>query len=572
MVRGNMLESVHIRDYALIAALDIEFQPGLNVLSGETGAGKSIVVDALGLALGARAFSDAVRSGAEKASVEAVFRMPGPSQRVSILLAEQEIPRDDEVLILSRTVTTDGRSRAQINGKATTIAALAAIGDELVDLHGQHEHQSLLRSECQMELLDAFAGTTDAAQTMRDVMSRLSHLQREIHTIESNERDRARQSDFLRYEIGEIDAAGIYPGEEEELRGRLHLITHSETIFSLANTAYAALYESETSSALDEALRALNGLEALASIDERFAEQRNALQEACAAMENVASELREYTNRIEFDPEELDEVNRRLSIINDLKRKYGPDIAAILDYRAKAAVSLGALDCCDERLSSLRKEHDSLLETAQSQADLLSKNRKKMSGNLDRQVMTALHELDMPHASFSTQIETIPLCANGIDKISFLLSANAGEPLKPLRQVASGGEISRIMLAIKAVFAEQDTVPVLIFDEIDAGIGGAAARRVAEKLSVLSSSHQVICITHLPQIAAAANAQFLVRKALAGERSATMVDPLNTRERESEIARLLDGSISKVSLDHARSLLAEFKKNNPDKTEKRKVK
>ena len=265
-----MLEVFHIRDYALIDALDIEFQPGFNVITGETGAGKSILVGALGLALGARASSDAVRSGAERASVEASFYIQKLSPKLEQILAKADIPLAENTLILSRTVSNDGRSRAQVNGKLTTITTLAAIGDELVDLHGQHEHQSLLRTECQIALLDAFTGTTDMASEIATYMHRLNKIRREIEALESDDRDRARQADFLRYEIGEIDSAGLVIGEEEELRSRLHLINHAENIYTLANTAYNALYESDATAAIDAIDAALNALDDLAEIDEQF--------------------------------------------------------------------------------------------------------------------------------------------------------------------------------------------------------------------------------------------------------------------------------------------------------------
>ena len=556
-----MLELVRIRDYALIEQLDIEFQPGFNALSGETGAGKSIVVGALGLALGARASSDTVRADAAKASVEAVFRLDAQPPELVARLDAQGIPIEDGLLILSRTVTTDGRSRAQVNGHLVTIAALAAIGDELVDLHGQHEHQSLLRPERQLALLDGFAGTTEEARVVGEAVSRLNKMKRDIADLEADDRDRARQLDFWRYEVNEIDKAGLTPGEEAELRERLHLITHAETIHTLASNAYAALYESDETAAIDSLDAALRDLETLEGIDRCFAELRAQVAEARAGVESAAESLRGHTTRLEFDPEELDGLNARLALIGDLKRKYGPDVERILAYRDQAAASIAEYDNRDERLAALHAEYKQFLSATEQIAAALSEKRRKAAGTMDAQVRHLLRSLDMPHAKFETQIETVPLCASGMDKVAFMLAANIGEPLKPLKQVASGGEISRIMLALKAVFAEQDTVPTLIFDEIDAGVGGTAARRVAETLATLANTHQIVCITHLPQIAAAANAHYRVIKKEEADRTRTQVEYMPPEARQAEIARLLDGSVSAVSLDHGRALLAEFDKS-----------
>jgi len=565
-----MLEVLHIRDYALIESLDIEFQPGFNAITGETGAGKSILVGALGLVLGARASADAVRSGAERTSVEASFQIVKPTPQLETLLAEAEIPFQDSTLILSRTVSSDGRSRAQVNGKLVTINTLAAIGDELVDLHGQHEHQSLLRTECQLGILDAFAGTTGLADDVTGCVAQLDRLKREIESLETDDRDRTRQAEFLRHEINEIDNASLTPGEEEELRSRQHLINHAENIYTLANTAYGALYESDASTAIDAIDAALNALDDLVEIDGQFGALRAQVAEARACIENAADELRAYTSRMEFDPEELDTVNSRLGLIGDLKRKYGADIEAILAYREQAASTLSSFDNRDETLASLKKEYATLLVETQATSEILSKKRKKAAKEMDSQVVDALQSLDMRGAKFETHIETVPLCANGIDKVTFMLAANSGEPPKPLRSVASGGEISRIMLALKSVFANQDTVPTLIFDEIDAGVGGATARRVAEKITLLSNRHQVLCITHLAQIAAPANAHYVVVKSAEKGRTGTKILHVKGEQREQEIARLLDGSISEASLEHARALLAEFDKNKSAKKKNKK--
>ncbi len=555
-----MLETLHIRDYALIEDLEMEFQPGFNVLTGETGAGKSIVVGALGLALGGRASADTIRTGAQKASVEVVFLLDDMLPGLASLLVELDITLEEGRLILARTVAADGRGRASANGRVIPVATLATIGDELVDLHGQHEHQSLLRPDCQMRLLDGYAGADGLAAEVAALVTAVNRKKAEMERLETDDRDRARQADFMRFELEEIDGAGLSADEEEPLRERLHLITHAETIHRLASETYELLYESQNVPALDALNSALKNLEELERIDAAFTEPLKQANEARTCVELAASELRRYTSRMEFDPEEINRLNERLSLISNLKRKYGADIAAVLAYRDKVAASLAAYDNRDALLVTLHTEYDRLLKEAMEQARILSALRREAARNMDRQAMEVLRGLDMPHARFETLLEPASLGVHGLDKVTFMLSANAGEVLKPLRQVASGGEISRIMLALKAVFAEQDTVPTLIFDEIDAGIGGATARRVAEKMAGLSSKRQVLCITHLAQIAAPARTHFIVLKNQKDNATTTSASALTGAEREKEIARLLDGSVSEASLKHAKALLAESRR------------
>ena len=555
-----MLETLHIRDYALIENLEMEFQSGFNVLTGETGAGKSIVVGALGLALGGRASADTIRAGAPKASVEVVFRLENTPSPLAALLEEHDISLEEDRLILTRTVATDGRGRATANGQVIPVAVLAAIGDELVDLHGQHEHQSLLKPECQMRLLDGYAGAEVLATEVAALVAAITQKKVEIDRLETDDRDRARQADFMRHELAEIDGAGLDADEEVPLRERLHLITHAETIHRLASETYALIYESQETPALDALSSALKNLEELERIDNTFAEPSRQINEARSCVEMAAAELRRFTSQMEFDPEEINRLNERLSLLSNLKRKYGADIEAVLAYRDRIAGALEAYDNRDALLDTLRAAYKRLLSEATEKARALSALRTEAARKMDREAEEILRTLDMPHARFETLLESTSLTPRGLDKIAFLLSANAGEALKPLRQVASGGEISRIMLALKAVFAEQDTVPTLVFDEIDAGIGGATARRVAEKMAGLSEKRQVVCITHLAQIAALARTHFIIMKQQAVHATTTSALLLIDGEREKEIARLLDGSVSEASLKHAKALLAESRR------------
>ena len=552
-----MLESLHIENYALIDRIEVDFLGGFNALTGETGAGKSIVVGALNLVLGARASSDAVRAGAKRAKIDALFRITVPSKRLRALFKTHDLDIEGDELLLSRTVTAEGRSRAYVSATLVPLSVLSAIGDELVDLHGQHEHQSLLKPERQLEALDAFAGTSAQASQLSEQVAKLRTLASEIATLETDDRERARQIEFLRFEVNEIDGADLAPNEEAELTARLSRITNSEALFEHANSAYRLLVERDDVAAIDTLGATLNHLEALAEIDDTFAPLAKQLTELCTGIDSIASELQQHTDRVDYAPEELDSLNQRKVVLSDLKRKYGEGIPEILTYRNKAAEKLENFEHRDERFETLRKQLTEHTTEALEAAKRLSTRRTKAAQKLDKHITTALQELDMEGATFQTQCERCELATRGIDRIAFQLAANAGEPLKPMSKVASGGEISRIMLALKSVFAEADTIPTLIFDEIDAGVGGAVARKVADKLSALAQSHQVLCITHIAQIAAVANAHYQVRKDTNNGRTLTEVIAINNETRIEEIARLLDGSVSKVSLDHARELLSQ---------------
>lgn len=552
-----MLETLRIENYALIDALEIDFCRGFNVLSGETGAGKSIIVGALSLVLGGRASAEVLRDPAGKTKVDAVFRIEKPSRRILSLLRAHDIEMENGELLLSRVVMSEGRSRAYVCGNIAPISVLAAIGDELVDLHGQHEHQSLLKPERQLDLLDAFAGTDDDVSRIADAVTRLRQVEKEIGEAESDDRERTRRVEFLRFELSEIDAANLVSGEEERAKARRNLIANAEKVYALAEQARTMLYEGEQNSAIDAVDGAHKNIEELARIDERFRALADRLFGVRSEIEAVAAELRELSGNLEFDPEELESLNQRIALIGNLKRKYGASVDAILEYRNRAADEIGAYDSRDKRLAEMRAQQTELCARAEQAASELSRKRAAAARKLDRKVAAALQELAMKGGTFVTAFERTGLTLSGVDRIEFLLAANPGEKPKPLRQVASGGEISRIMLALKAVFASADRIPTLIFDEIDAGVGGKTATSVARKLRELAASHQTICITHIAQIAAAAQAHFQVAKTAAKGRTATSIALVDGETRIQEIARLLDGSVSEVSLDHARALLAK---------------
>jgi DNA repair protein RecN (Recombination protein N) len=551
-----MLETLRIKNYALIDDIEVDFQKGFNVLTGETGAGKSIIVGALDLVLGARASADVLRQGADKAKVDAVFRIAKPSRRLRGLLQRHDIDLENDELILSRVVTAEGRSRAYVCGSLTSVSVLVEIGDELVDLHGQHEHQSLLKPERQLDLVDAFAGTEAAAEQVAVEVARLRELDKEIAELESDDRERTRRIEFFRFEVNEIDAAGLRPGEEEEVKARRNLIANAERIFATACHARTALYEGEESTAIGAVDGALKDLEELAPLDGRFRVLADRLHGARTEIDEIAGEIRALSDGLEFDPNELESLNQRIALIGALKRKYGGNIDAVLEYRDKAAAEIGAFESRDQRLIEMQEERNALRAEVEQAASELSRKRLAAARKLDKQVAAALQELGMKGGAFETAFERIELSLSGIDRVEFLLAANPGERVKPLRQVASGGEVSRIMLALKAVFAEADKIPTLIFDEIDAGVGGQTAKNVARKLRDLAKSHQTICITHIAQIAAAAAAHYQVTKCTAKGRATTGLALVDGENRVRELARLLDGSVSDVSTEHARVLLA----------------
>jgi len=550
-----MLETLRIQDYALIHEIELEFQHALNVLTGETGAGKSIIVGALNLVLGARASSDLVREGARRAKVNAVFHIDRPAQRLARILKDHDVELADGELLLSRTVTADGRSRAYAGGSLVPVAVLAAIGDELVDLHGQHEHQSLLKTDRQLDLLDGFAGLDEATAALAEHVRELRVLEKSIAELETDDRERQRRLDFLRFEANEIDAAELEVGEEESLKARRNLIANAETIVSLASQIAGALYENEDAAAIDSVDTALRAMTELAHIDERFKPLLARLEAIRSEVDDLSREAQGFVDHVDFDPGELDSVNQRLAVIGDLKRKFGDSIEAVLAYRDKAALEIEAHDQRDRRLAELQATHGEVAATAHEAAGTLSRKRKDAAKRLDKRVSANLQELGMKGGKFETQFDAIPLSLTGVDRIEFLLAANPGEKVKPLRQVASGGEISRVMLALKTTFAHADKIPTLIFDEIDAGVGGVMAGKVAGKLTELAESHQTICITHLPQIAATAQAHYHVSKTETDGRTVTTVSRVEGHDRVEELARLLDGSVSKLSLKHAQALL-----------------
>lgn len=553
-----MLRTLSIRNFALIDRLEIDFGPGLNILTGETGAGKSILVGAIELVLGARASSDVVRTGASRADVQAIFSVEHVSDGLATVLDRHGVELDESELILSRTVTIEGRSKAYAAGQLVSVSALAEIAAELVDLHGQHEHQSLLRPDRQLALLDSFGELDAHRERVSYHVRELRAAEAELHALDDG-REPQRRLDFLRFEAEEIDRAKLRAGEDEELKNRRALLANSERIWANVALARSLLTESDAGDTAVQALSAaLSALEQISGYHADLMGLSDRLRAAIAEVESVAYDLAPFSEQDDFDPRELEAINTRLAHLRDLKRKYGDSLDEILAYRARIESDIDKLVNRDRIASELHAKLEQIEAACGQESAALTKKRRAVAKRLDQLVTKSLQDLGMQGARLVTEIREAALGASGTDHVEFLLAANPGEPPRPLRHVASGGEISRIMLALKSVFAQSDAVPTLIFDEIDAGIGGLVATRVAQRLRDLASSHQVLCITHLAQIAAAGQHHFHVAKTVSGATTTTQVVRVESESRIEELARLLDGSVTKVSLTHAEDLLRKL--------------
>lgn len=564
-----MLTELLIRNLAIIDEVQVPFQSGFNVLTGETGAGKSIIIHALNFLVGGKGDIDLIRTGADFMVVEAVFDLSRCPQGKTVL-EELGFEPDDDTLILSRELSRSGRSRCRVNGRAATVAMLKQIGKSLVDIHGQHEHQSLLEPSNHLRFLDAFGGDEiwSLKERYANLYRQLMQVERELAELQQSERDRMQRLDLLRYQADEIDKANLREGEEEELLQERQLLANAERIVERVNYAIQRLMGD--GGALDDLGDALQTLKDIAHLDPALSEWHDALSQAFDTIQEVGFELERYASRIEFNPERLDEVETRLDLIRRLKRKYGDTISAILQYREQIERELQKLETSEERLEVLQRERERLRDELADAALALSQARQEIALQLEKTVQNHLKALMMDKARFKIAIDRTPdpnglklpdgtfaFGRDGVDQVEFLISTNPGEPLKPLAKIASGGEISRTMLALKASLQRTHEIPVLVFDEIDVGIGGRTAEAVGEKLREVSRYAQVLCVTHLPQIAALADWHLQVEKVTEGKRTRVIVTPLQFEERVKELARMLSGKqVTQASLQHAKELLA----------------
>lgn len=559
-----MLRELHIKNLAIIDDASVEFGQGFNVLTGETGAGKSIIVNALALALGERAAGELIRSGEKEAVIEALFDPPPKISNQSMYdsLHDTGIKIEDGI-IMKRLVSSQGRSRAYINGSMVNIQTLSDVSRSIIDVHGQYEHQSLLSQEIQLDMLDEYGGLLSEREEVKNVYEKLKNLKRRITELDVKEKERAQRLDMLKFQINEINAADLKNGEEESLTEELKVLSNAVRLTELANHSYDSLYSSE-SSCIANLSKILGSLKAISDIDPKADDSVNSLKEAIPLLEEAAYFLRDYKESLNLSPERLDAVHERLELIRGVKRKYGENIKAILAFKDEAEKEFNELELSEEMLGSLKDELATLKEALTEKASRLSKKRGLVARKIEPLIEAELSKLSMPDTRFSINfsretgadtIDDLKATQSGIDSIEFLISPNIGEELKPLSKIASGGELSRVMLALKGTLSKGDRIPVLVFDEIDAGIGGIAAEAVGQRLKNLSASHQVICITHLPQIASYADRHLKIEKRVEGKRTVVEIREIEKEERTEEIARMLSGDASDVSMKHAREML-----------------
>lgn len=550
-----MLVELRIQNYAVIDRLAVRLAPGLNVLTGETGAGKSIIVGALSLLLGGRASADVVRTGEERAVIEGVFDVEGRAEVLELLDA-QGLEAEDGLIILRREVAAEGRNRAWVNGSATTAAVLGEIGRRLVDLHGQHEHQTLLRSDEQRAILDAFAGAEALAAETRAAYDRLVGARRALEDLDRRRREVEQRADFLRFQAEEIERAQLKEGEEEALEEEANRLEHAEDLARLSGRLHQALYAAEDSATarLGELRRVL---EQLVRIDPSQGDAVELLEGAYYNLEELGRRMGEYSAGIEYDPARLDEIRRRQDLIFRLKSKYGPTLADVLETGRRARAELDLLDGGEFERRALEKEEAAAREALEKVAAELTARRREAGSRLEDEVGAILPELGLGGGRFEVALDPLPeIGANGAESVEFRVALNVGFEPRPLARVASGGELSRVMLALKTILARLDRIPSLVFDEIDTGIGGQIGHRIGEKLRSVAEHHQVFAITHLAQIACRADHHLHVEKGEAGGVTTTRVTVLDDDARIAELARMLGGDPeSAASVQHARELL-----------------
>jgi DNA repair protein RecN (Recombination protein N) len=566
-----VLRELRVRNLAVIESLTVPFGPGLNVLTGETGAGKSILIDALALLLGERAQpAETIRTGAETATIEAVFDAPRKSP-VAALLQEHGITLEDGQLVVRRELVRGGRGRVFLNDANTTLALLEKLGEALVEVHGQHDHQALLRPARHLDLLDAFAGLGILRDRLRQRHEEWRGASAELDALRVSARDQVARTAQYRESMAEIDAARLRAGEEEDLREERRRLVNAERLAEGATGAYRELYD-DPASAVERAGRAASLLRDLARIDPGIQPTLQALDTAMVHLDETARALRGYRDGVVFDPPRLEAIERRMDEIGRLKRKYGESVEAILTLRSRLESDLEGLAHVGEEESRLVERVERLRTELVTRATDLAERRDQAVGRLESSVLTELAALDLETAAFRVRLareragqgelgvgpESWRLGPKGVDQAEFLFSGNPGEEVRPLARIASGGELSRTMLALKVVLAATDAVPVLIFDEVDVGIGGKTADTVGKKLRQVARTRQVLCVTHLPQIAAYADQHFRVEKREEDGRIATTVAALVRNDRVREVARMLGGeSVTDTSLQHALELITQ---------------
>lgn len=569
----RMLLELQIQDFAIIDRLHLRFEQGFNVLTGETGAGKSIIIDALGTLRGERIDPTFVRAGCARARIEGVFSLDDCPHLLPLLAEHDLLDEDDDQIILAREISAEsGRSVARINGRAVNSATLREIGSRLIDIHGQHEGQSLFNPRTHLELLDRFGDLLPLRQQVAEQLAALRAVQAQLVDLRTGEARRQARIEELEMLRADVAAAKLKPGEEEALLRERSMMQNATRIATLADDAYRALYTGGEGRggrpAVELLSLAVDALTELARFDERAGPLAQQATELHYQLEELVIGLRRYRADLDVDPRRLDAIEDRLTVLRDLQRKYGVDVATLIERAASAEAEIERLSNSAAQIAALETQEQHLLAELARHALELSQRRRQAGEELSRQISTAMRDLAMPHVKFAVQIDHAddpngPLIngrrlacdRTGIDRVEFLISPNPGEPLKPLARIASGGESARLLLALKSILSQVDEVPTLIFDEVDAGVGGRAGHVVGQKLWAISQRHQVLCITHLPQVAAFANAHYHIRKEVVAGRTRTSVEPLSPEQRIDEIAAMLDGVPNDHSRANARQIL-----------------
>ena len=553
-----MLELLHIENIAIIEAADIEFAPGFNALTGETGAGKSIVIDSLSAVLGQRTSRELIRTGAEKAFVSAAFSGMAPELTEELGIQ----PEADGTLLLQREIQTDGKNVCRVNGRPVTVGQLRALGARLLNIHGQHDGQQLLDEEQHIVYLDSFGRVESLSITYAEKYKNFTDIRRQIGALQMDEAEKARRVDTLQYQIEELRRAKLKSGEEEELTARRGMLRNAEKFLdAVAGADYALNGDDSGGGALSALRQAQDALGGVRHLDDAFGQLYERLGEAYSEVYDIAATVEDKRGELDVSPGELDRVESRMDLLYRLKKKYGATVEDMLDYQARCEAELAQIEDAGDMLARLEQALSKAEKGARQAAQALSDARKAAADRLTSQILTELQQLDMGKIRFAVDFAEKPLDSDGVDTVRFLMSANVGEELRPIHKIASGGELARIMLAMKNVLSEQDHVGTMVFDEVDTGVSGRAAQKVAEKMARISRRKQVLCVTHLPQLAAMADTHFSVEKGERGGRTYTEVRRLDREQRRRELARLTGGShVSQTMLDGAEELLVQAEK------------
>lgn len=548
-----MLLSLDIKNAALIENLSLETDRGMTVLTGETGAGKSVIINALNLICGARINKNIVRYGEKKAVIQAVIETDDLSE-----IQKNGIETEENTVIVTREISADGRSVCRINGVIVPQNIVREIMQKLINIHGQHDSRELLTRSRHINLLDIYAENEKLLSDYEKLYDKKKELEQALEAGEMDEAERLRRTDLLTYQIEELESADLKIGEKEELSSECSIMRHSAKISEFFGNAYELIYDGENS-AYDKISTASGMIAKISDIDLAFDEILKRVSEIEYNIEDTAHEIYEKMSAVEYDEQRLNDTEERLDLINRMERKYGGSVEAALDYLEKSKSELEKTENIAEHTAKIEKELENVNNEIQKAADRLSASRKKSGKKLSEDIKRELAELDMPGVKFSVEVENCDYTKNGADSVDFMISPNPGEPLKPLEKIASGGELSRIMLAVKTIFADTDDVDTLIFDEIDTGVSGSAAEKIAQKLFRLSEKKQIICVSHLPQLAAAADNHYLVKKTGKSGRTVTTATLISGEERAAEVARITDGeNITDASVEHAKQMLARY--------------